>query len=126
MGRLINKLFRDERGALLAEALVAVGVFTLLGTAVMTGVSATSAAAEGIQASATADTLASNQMSEILAASYQDPPCTFSTIAAPAGYTIAADGYQYIPGDVNIEKIVVSVSRSGTTLTTLESLRLKP
>ncbi|MDA0798174.1 MAG: hypothetical protein O2826_03360 [Chloroflexi bacterium] len=99
---------RDQRGALLAEALAAVSVFTLLGTAVMTSVSATGAASESIRVSATADTLASNQIQEILSNPYVDPPFTFTTITPPTGYSLTAVAEQYIPGDTNIAKIIAT------------------
>lgn len=115
----------DQRGALLAEALAAVSVFTLLGTAVMTSVSATGAASENIRVSATSDTLASNQIQEILANPYVDPPFTFTTIAPPTGYSLTAVAEQYIPGDTNIAKIIVTVVYKAEVAATLETLRLK-
>ncbi len=116
---------RDQRGAFLAEALAAVSVFTLLGTAVMTSVSATGAASESIRVSATADTLASNQIQEILSNPYVDPPFTFTTIAPPTGYSLTAVAEQYIPGDINIAKIIVTVMYKAEVAATLETLRLK-
>jgi hypothetical protein len=116
---------RDQRGAFLAEALAAVSVFTLLGTAVMTSVSATGAASESIRVSATADTLASNQIQEIMATPYVAPPFTFRTIAAPTGYSLTAIAEQYIPGDTNIAKIIVTVMYKAEVAATLETLRLK-
>ena len=126
MRRLIHKaIVGDQRGALLAEALIAVSVFTLLGSAVMTSMSATGAASERIQTRATADTLASNQLTAILSAVYQDPPYTYTPLTPPSGYTVTAEALEFVPGDTNIAKIVVIVSRAGKPAATLESLRLK-
>ena len=125
MRRFMTRLIRDQRGALLAEALIAVSVFTLMGTAVMTGVSATTSAADRMRTNALADTLASNQMTAILSTPYVDPPHTFATIAPPEGYSISATAAQFIPGDTYIAKIVVTVSRDEVVLARLESLRLK-
>jgi hypothetical protein len=116
---------KDQRGAFLAEALAAVSVFTLLGTAVMTSMSATGAASESIRVSATADTLASNQIQEILSNPYVDPPFTFTTITPPAGYSLTAEAQEFVPGDPNISKIVVTVSYGADVARTLETLRLK-
>jgi hypothetical protein len=115
---------KNQRGAFLAEALASVTVFTLLGTAVMTSVSATGAASESIRVSATADTLASNQIQEILAVTYVDPPFTFATITPPAGYSLTAVAEQFVPGDTNIAKIIVTVSYGAEVVATLETLRL--
>lgn len=116
---------KDQRGAFLAEVLAAVSVFTLLGTAVMTSVSATGAASESIRVSATADTLASNQIQEILSTPYVDPPFTFTPMTPPTGYSLTAVAEQYVPGDTNISKIIVTVSYGADVATTLETLRLK-
>jgi hypothetical protein len=115
----------NERGALLMEAPVAVSVFTLLGSAVMTGMSASGSAAYSIETGATASNLSSNQMEIILASAYQDPPYAFTTITPPAGYTISATAKQFVQGDTNIAKIIVTVYRNAQLVTTLESLRLK-
>ena len=123
--RALRRLVRGERGALLMEALVAVSVFTLLGSAVMTGLSATGNAAQRIEVGATAENLASNQIETILAAAYQDPPYTFSTLPAPTGYTVSAQALEQVPGDDNIAKIVVTVYRDGVAELVVESLRLK-
>ena len=116
---------RDQRGALLMEALVSVGVFTLLGTAVMTGLSASGNAAQSVERNAIAGNLANNQIETIMAAGYQDPPHTFATIPPPPGYSVTAQADQFVPGDVNIAKVVVSVSHGGQVVMVLESLRLK-
>ena len=123
----IKKLsfLREQRGAFLAEALAAVSVFTLLGTAVMTSVSATGAASQNIRVSATADTLASNQIQEILSTTYVDPPFTFTTITPPSGYSLTAVAEEYVPGDPNIAKIIVTVFYGADVAATLETLRLK-
>ena len=125
MRRLFKRFIRDERGALLAEALAAVTAFTLLGTAVMTSMSATTVAADIMRTNATADTIASNQMTQVLSDPYVDPPHTFTTITPPPGYSVTAESVQYIPGDTFISKIVVAVSKDGETIATLESLRMK-
>ena len=125
LDRLKLAIAQDQRGAFLAETLAAVSVFTLLGTAVMTTVSATGAASESIRVSATADTLASNQIQEILSNPYVDPPFTFTTITPPTGYSLTAVAEQYIPGDTNIANIIVTVMYKTDVAATLETLRLK-
>ena len=121
----IARRLQDQRGALLLEALVAVSVFTLLGTAVMTGLSATGSAAEGIEVSSTAENLAANQLETILASPYQDPPHTYAALTPPPGYTVTAEALELVPGDSNIANLVVTVFRDGSQVLLLESARLK-
>ena len=121
----VGPRLRDERGALLVEALVAVSVFTLLGAAVMTGLSATGRAARSIDESTASENLARNQIETVLAAAYQDPPHTFATLTPPPGYAVTAEAVELVPGDPNIAKIVVSVTLNGQPTLTLESVRLK-
>jgi hypothetical protein len=123
--RSIARLGRGESGALFIEALVAITVFTLLGTAVLTGVSTTLIAAGGIDERATAENAARNQMETILASPYVEPPATVTPIAAPEGYALAAAIEEYIPGATNIALIVVTVTRNGEQVLVIESLRLK-
>lgn len=125
MRRFLKRVMQDQRGALLAEALVAVSVFTLMGSAVMTSVSATSAAAERMRTTADADSIASNQMTAVLTTPYIDPPFTYVPITPPAGYSVTAEALEFVPGDTYIAKIVVKVYKDGQFILKLESLRLK-
>lgn len=125
MRRFIKKIIGNERGSLLAETLITVSVFTLIGTAVMTGVSATSSASVRIRDTATADTMASNRLTEILSEPYVNPPYVFQPTEPEPGYTVTAEVLHYIPGDTYIARIVVKVYRDGAEVAKLESIRLK-
>jgi hypothetical protein len=45
---------------------------------------------------------------------------------APRGYTVSAVAEEYIVGDPNVAKIIVTASRGGDDVLTLETLRAKP
>ena len=91
----------------------------------MTGVSATTMASNRLETTADADSIASNQMTAILAAPYQDPPYSYTPITPPTGYSVTADAEEYVPGDNYIEKIVVKVYKNSKFILKLESMRLK-
>ena len=114
-----------ERGALLMEALVAVSVFTLLGTAVLSGTSTMYRALEDVEQAALAENVARNQIEVILAAPYQDPPHTYTPLSAPPGYAVTAEAQEVVAGDPNIARLVVTVSLHGEPAMTLESMRSK-
>ena len=115
----------SQRGALLGEVIVAIAVLPLLGSAVMTSTSTSKRAAGRIEINATSQNLARNQMEIILAAAYIDPPNTYTPISAPAGYSVAADSEEFVIGDKDIAKIIVTVSKNGGTELALETLRVK-
>ena len=115
----------EERGALLMEALVAVSVFTLLGTAVLSGTSTMYRALAGAEQDALAENVARNQIEVILAAPYQDPPHTYTPLSAPPGYAVTAEAQEVVAGEPNIARLVVVVTLNGEPAMTLESLRSK-
>ena len=124
-GRVLLGL-AEERGALLMEALVAVSVFTLLGTAVLSGTSTMYRALEDVEQDALAENVARNQIEVILAAPYQDPPHTYTPLSAPPRYAVTAEAQEVVAGDPNIARLVVVVTLNGKPAMTLESLRSKP
>ena len=123
-GRVLSGL-AEERGALLMEALVAVSVFTLLGTAVLSGSSTMYRALAGAEQDALAENVARNQIEVILAAPYQDPPHTYTPLPAPPGYAVTAEAQEVVAGEPNIARLVVVVTLNGEPAMTLESLRSK-
>ena len=114
-----------ERGALLMEALVAVSVFTLLGTAVLSGSSTMYRALDDVEQAALAENVARNQLEVILAAPYQDPPHTYTPLSAPPGYSVTAEAQEVVAGDPNIARLVVVVTLNGEPAIAIESLRSK-
>ena len=116
---------RGQRGTMMIEALVAISVFTLLGAAVLSGSTATRRASASAEHAAVAENLARNQIETILAAPYQDPPYSYSTISAPSGYAGTAYALEFVVNDANIAVIVVAVTLKGEPVLTLESVRTK-
>jgi hypothetical protein len=115
----------DMRGALMLDAVIAMLTFSMVGFAVMGGLSTTQLSSNAVEGQTVAENLARNQLEVAFAAPYISPPTTFTTVAVPDGYGITAVAEEYVQGDGNIQKIVVTVSRDGASVLTVETLRVK-
>ena len=129
-----RRLGRDTSGQLLLETVVAISIFSLVGTAVLLGVRVAHTSASLVEDHSIAERLARNQMEYVLSQAYKDvgqsydsinvaPPGQFSV---PAGYQITAVAQEFLVADSyqgSIEKVVVTVSLNGKVLLVLETLR---
>lgn len=113
----------DRRGALLMEIAIAVAIFGVVGSAVLTGLSTSHMASAVTQEQSLAENIARNQMEYVFSLPYSAPTSTYPSVVAPSGYTVTALAEEYLLGDPNIEKVVVTIQHSGVTVLTLESLR---
>ena len=74
----------------------------------------------------TAEEIARNQMESVFNVSYQEPLSTpYPTIVPPARYAINLTADEYLTGDVDIEMVVVTVSRDSENILVLETLRTR-
>ncbi len=108
----------------MAETVVAVLIFTLVGTAALTGLSATLNVGSKAESQAAAERLGRNQMEYLFSLDYRQPPATYPAVSAPPGYAVSAVAEGLVLNDPNIEKVVVTVSRDGRAVLVLETLRL--
>ncbi len=108
----------------MAETVVAVLIFTLVGTAALTGLSATLNVGSKAETQAAAERLGRNQMEYLFSLDYQEPPATYPAVSAPPGYAVSAVAEGLVLNDPSIEKVVVTVSRDGRAVLVLETLRL--
>lgn len=116
----------DERGNLLLETLVAITVFALVGGAVLSGTSTALNTGTTVEEQSVAEEIARNQMESVFNESYQQPLSTpYPTIVPPAGYAVSLAADEYLTGDVDIEMLVVTVSRDSKNLLVLETLRTR-
>ena len=109
----------------MVETIVAITVFALVATAMLAGVSTAKTSGSKADGQATAENLVRNQIEEIFSQPYQAPPVTFTSIAAPAGYSVTATAVEYVPGDSNVERIEVTVTRGGDVIRVIETLRTR-
>lgn len=116
----------DPKGNLLLETLVAITVFALVGGAVLSGTSTALNTGTTVEEQSVAEEIARNQMESVFNESYQQPLSTpYPTIVPPAGYAVSLAADEYVTGDVDIEMLVVTVSRDSKSILVLETLRTR-
>ena len=121
-----QRIAMDTKGHLLVETLVAITVFALVGGAVLSGTSTALNTGSIVEGQSVAEEIARNQMESVFNVSYQEPLSTpYPTIVPPAGYAISLAADEYLTGDVDIEMVVVTVSRDSESILVLETLRTR-
>lgn len=124
-------------GITLMETVIALAMFSSAGTAVLLGVSAAHTSSDRVSASAVAENLARNQMEYVSSLDFVTAGTPYPSIAddsdinlsIPTGYAVTAATQSYVAADGytgSIQKIVVTVTRDGTSILVLESLRSGP
>ena len=108
------------------DAVIAMMTFSIVGFAVMGGLSTTQLSSNAVEGQSVAENLARNQLELAFAAPYISPPTTYATVGVPNGYGITAVAEQFVSGDTNVQKIVVTVTRDGAGVLMVETLRVKP
>jgi type II secretory pathway pseudopilin PulG len=114
-----SQIVNRESGATLVEILVAVAI---IASALVIFIAALSTGAFAVRTSdrlTTATNLAASQLETIKAALYN--PGGYSTIAAPAGYTITTTSSELGAG---LQQITVTVSFGGDQLVTVSNYRV--
>ena len=129
-------VFACSLGISLMETVVALGLFSSAGTAVLMGVRAAHTSSDRVDASGIAENLARNQMEHAMTLAYVAPGGSYESladsslgIAIPAGFAVTADAVTYVADDGfagSIEKVVVTVTRDSQAILVLESLRSGP
>ena len=116
----------DTRGSLLLESMIAITVSAIVGGAVLSGTSTALNTGSIVEGQSVAEELARNQMESVFNESFQEPagsPC--ATIGPPARYAVSVAADEYLSGDVDIEMVVVTVSRDSQSIMVLETLRTR-
>lgn len=129
----------NSLGLTLMETIIALAIFSSVGTAVLLGVSAAHISSDRVKASAIAENLARNQMEYVFTLQYVAPGNNSSypsfavdeylDLTLPTGYTVSAIPEAYISDTFptgSIEKVVVTVTRDENIILVLESLRTGP
>ena len=112
-----------SRGGLIVEAVVSITVFTMVGSAVLAGVSTTQIAGARVESQSIGENIARNQMEYIFSLPYQDPPSVYPTIEVPLGYSVTAAAEEKEPNVVAIAKIVVTVTLDDQVVLMVETYR---
>lgn len=124
----------NSLGITLMETVIALAMFSSAGTAVLLGVGAAHRSSDVVNTNAVAENLARNQMEYVSSLAYVTPPGNYASIAddqsinlsIPSGFAVSAAAQSYVADDGltgDIQKVVVTVTRDGQSILTLESLR---
>ena len=127
--RRTRRTAREQRGALLMEALIGIFVLSVLGTAVLAAMSTVQRSGANTRSEAIAESIARNQMERITSGTFPvSLPYTFSggeLVSTPSDYAVAASASEYQSGVATIVQLSVTVSFIGTDLFTLDSVWLE-
>ena len=125
MGQL-SALAQDRRGSILLETVVAVIIFSLVGTAVLAGLSTAYTSGSITETQSVAENIARNQMESVFNQPYREPLQTpYPNISVPSNYGVSTTVAYANAGspDPEAERITVTASHDGKNILTLETLR---
>ena len=124
-------LVSDRRGGMFIETILVVMIFSVVGTAVLSGISGTHSSGARTERQGFAENIARNQIEYIFTLPYQEPPSTYPSIDLSgqdyAGYAVTGQAIvdPNAGGNPNIERVVVEVLFGGEEILSLETLRTK-
>lgn len=122
VGAQLSRL-AEEKGALLLESLVAVGLLVTVLSATVAGLSTASISVRVNEERTTAQNIARSQLEHTMNEPFCAAPCSYPTIATPTGFTVTSDAVAYNPPDPNLETIFVTVYRDGQAVVSIEGLK---
>ena len=122
----------DSRGGLLLETVVAIIVFSLIGTTVLVGVSTARRSGDIVDAQSIAENVARNQMEYTFSRAYKAPPLSYASISdlpgndfnVPTGFTVTATAILRSGStDPDLETVRVTVNHLGEQVLVVETIR---
>lgn len=113
-----------QDGVGLVEVLVAVAILGVTLVAFLTAISTGSLGVATTEERVTAENLARSQLEYTKSQAYVTAPASYVTVTPPAGYAITAEASSIPDSDSAIQKITVTVTRSGETLLTVEDFKV--
>ena len=117
---------KRQEGVLLVEAIVAVAVLGLTGTAVLAGLSTSKISGANTSTHSVAENLSRNQMESVFAEAYQGPAGSYTLVGTPSGYTVTVASEEYVVSDSNLELLTIRIFHQGAEVSVLETLRSRP
>ncbi len=125
--KVLRRIVFDTHGTIMMEALVASAVFSLVGVAVLSGLSTMNLAGAKTDEQSVAENITRNQIEFLFSRSYREPDQTpYPTIALPTGYTVSVTS-SHVSGNIDpeVEKVGVTVSHYSQPVLYLETARLR-
>ena len=102
-----------QRGFVLLDSLVAVGIVGAVFSLLAAGMSLGARAGSEMEEQVTASWLTSSQLDLIKDTTYLDPPLSYPAVSAPGGYAVENVVSVYPDGDSNVQLVTVRVYRGG-------------
>jgi type II secretory pathway pseudopilin PulG len=126
---LLSKLVRGQKGVSLVETVVALAILAAIGVTFLSGLATTSKAVALVDEQATAESIAWSQMETVKHAGYVAEAATYAASPIPAdkdylNYSVAITAQPLHNPDDGIQKIRVTVSRSGAGIMTVEGYKV--
>ena len=124
--RWLQRLLRNQRGSLLAETVVALAVFGVLGAAVLGSVQASYFSKNKFNDQSVAENIIRNQMESVLVQTYKAPDApdpTYLTETVPAGFSVTAEALTYSATSTDIETVRITVRHQGQIVKVFETVR---
>ena len=131
--RRVTAFAGGNRGGLLIEVIIAMFVFTLVGTAILSGISTTQISGAEVENQSIAENIARNQIEYIMAQAYIPPGGQdYQLISFPTGYNLVitkdplevnVEGSLQTLDSNTIEKVIVTVTYQGNPVLTLETVK---
>jgi len=125
--KVLRRIVFDTHGTIMMEALVASAVFSLVGVAVLSGLSTMNLAGAKTDEQSVAENITRNQIEFLFSRSYREPDQTpYPTIALPTGYTVSVTS-SHVSGNIDpeVEMVGVTVSHYSQPVLYLETARLR-
>ena len=119
----LRRLLRNQRGALLLETVVALTVFGVLGTVVLSSVQTSYLSKTRFDIQSEAENLIRNEMESMYAQAYKQPGLTYSTTTTADGFTVTSDALTYSATSTDIETVRVTIEYEGKTIKVFETIR---
>ncbi|MEX2430460.1 MAG: hypothetical protein WD645_00900 [Dehalococcoidia bacterium] len=120
--RTLRWLSGNERGSLLLEALVALVVLGIAGSAVLSSVQTSVTSKASFGDGSVVENVIRNQVEYVFQQEYLAPVDSYLTITPPAGYGVTAEALDY-NGTPNIATVRVTVYRNGAIVRSFDVLR---
>lgn len=117
--------FSEEKGAGLAESLVAIAIVGIAIGALVGALSTGSVAVKNAGTQIPAESLAVSQMEFIKNQQYQPVPANYASIdSLPADYTVSTTASPIEGRDSDIQKITVTISYQGDDVLAIENYKV--
>ena len=113
-----------QRGAGLAEALMALAILSLVAVSFIAGLGTGSTAVGRSSQEAVAQSLARRQMEYVKSFTYNTLAITYPKVPAPADYSITASVASVPGADSNIQQVTVTIDYRGDTVVTVTDFKV--